>query len=381
MSRKRHKPPQAPSPSPLAQAFRAFATAECTAAPLYAHLAHQVAADAELLHWLAQAPPNHQLPRQFFAAVYERLLAATDAPPPLAAFYPTLTNPPQAPNAATYPAFRAFWAEHQRALLTRLTDDYLHPNEIGRMGPLAVGLWHAARQAARSRFQKWAIVDIGASAGLHLLWDACAFDFGSHHIGGPSAVEIHCENRGIAPALLTPATFPTLTTRIGIDREPLDLRDPAARRWAQAMIFPEAAVEQQQFAALTTLALAPPPALVAGNVVQVLPSVLNSLPRDTGLCVFTSFTLHLLPGAACGWLANLLLAQAHLRDVAWVALEPFSPQLDSLVECLTIINGQPEHQLLVQCDPRGAWVAPLAHEPALTALRFAFQQSGAAAKH
>jgi hypothetical protein len=356
----------------LAQQFNAFAERECAEAPRYAHLAQHLAADDELLALLAPAPPNWQLPRQTLAAVHALLLEENTGP--LAAYYPTLTPHAQRPDPDFYPHFRAFCLAHRRALLQLLTDEVLQPNEVGRIAPLALGFWHAARRHRAGR--PWAWIEIGASAGFHLLWDQVALDFGDGRERGrtDASARIACEARGLDPLLVQPSALPPVSLRLGIDRAPQDLRAPTAYRWQKALLFPEATAEHARFEQMVALTRQRPPRLIADNVVRALPHALNELPREMPLVFFHSFTLHLLPGEACGWIADLLLAQAHLRDVFWIALEPFSAQMDTLLECLAIVNGQPTHTLLAQAHPRGEWVAPLAHPPALTALRFAFQQ-------
>ena len=101
---------------------------------------------------------------------------------------------------------------------------------------LRVGLAHVQR--------RWpgplALAEAGASAGLNLLFDRYRYRLGGDEpTSAASQVVIGCELRGDAPAGRVLGAIPEVTSRLGIDREPVDLADPAARAWLEAFIWPE----------------------------------------------------------------------------------------------------------------------------------------------
>jgi Uncharacterized protein conserved in bacteria (DUF2332) len=69
-----------------------------------------------------------------------------------------------------------------------------------------------------------ALVEVGASAGLCLLPDRYAYDYGGTIVGDPaSPVRLACQPHGPVPI---PAAPPEVVWRRGIDLAPVDLDDP-----------------------------------------------------------------------------------------------------------------------------------------------------------
>ena len=84
------------------------------------------------------------------------------------------------------------------------------------------------------------IVDLGASAGLHLLWDHYGYDYGEgKRFGNPnSQVRLTCSLRGnVSPPL--PSQLPLVAYRVGIDLNPIDVNDPERMLWLKALVWPE----------------------------------------------------------------------------------------------------------------------------------------------
>jgi hypothetical protein len=106
---------------------------------------------------------------------------------------------------------------------------------------LRLGLSHVS--------QRWpgslALTEVGASAGLNLRFDRYRYRVGGQETapGPASPVLISCELRGGAPAGQVPGQVlgpaPQITSRLGIDRQPVALADPGERAWLEAFIWPE----------------------------------------------------------------------------------------------------------------------------------------------
>ena len=114
-------------------------------------------------------------------------------------------------------------------------------------------------------------------------WDRYHYDYGVAQVGDPrSAVSIRCELRGpFRPPL--PATFPECRFRLGIDLNPVDVRNPTERRWFEALIWPDHPARRRLAAAAIEELLRDPPALVKGDAVDVLGEQLECVPPDTSL--------------------------------------------------------------------------------------------------
>jgi hypothetical protein len=124
-------------------------------------------------------------------------------------------------------ALAAFCAEHGEELARLLCSRSTQTNEIRRCVALRLGLSHVGR--------RWpgplAPAEVGASAGLNLLFDRYRYRVGDHETppAAASPVMISCGLRGGDPAGQILAAAPEITSRLGIDRQPVQLADPDAR--------------------------------------------------------------------------------------------------------------------------------------------------------
>ncbi len=363
----------------LAAAFRTAAAREfAPASPLYARLATGMAGDAEMLALVAAAPPTQRRATLLLAAVRDLLLA--DPSPRLAAWYPDLA--PGAPASGDpYPAFRAFCLARRDALARLLATRATQTNDVGRCAALLPALALVASLAAGRPF---ALLEVGASAGLNLRFDRYAYDYSAGRLAGDpdAAVRLVCEVRGtVAPPL--PAAMPRIASRIGPDLAPLDARDPADARWLRACVWPEAAGRLRLLERALADARADPPALVAGDALAALPGLVAAVPRDTPLCLFHTATLAyfaredrarfaaLVAALAAErelyWLSGErpgpLHAAAHERAAAWRQDEEMAraaggaapPPVHWLV-LTTFRAGRATERLLAGMDPHGAWL-------------------------
>ena len=79
--------------------------------------------------------------------------------------------------------------------------------------------------------------EVGASAGLNLLWDRFAFHLGPHRwAGSDPGLTLTADWRGPAPRL---DVQPVIAGRQACDRRPVDLTDPEARLHLQGYVWPE----------------------------------------------------------------------------------------------------------------------------------------------
>lgn len=127
--------------------------------------------------------------------------------------------------------------QHPAAVLEVLRTRGTQTNEAARCALLLPTL---AALAARSP-GPLALVEIGASAGLCLLYDSWRYryttDVGVHEVGDPrSPVTLTCAVSGPAPL---PQAVPSITWRAGLDLHPVDPTNPDERRWLQCLVWPE----------------------------------------------------------------------------------------------------------------------------------------------
>lgn len=336
--------------SVLAQRFERFARRECHVSPLYERLSLGIAGDPELLAIAAQAPPGQPVPNLLLATVHFLLLRG--AQHPLAAFYPSLS--PGIPRSADpYPSFRAFCLEHRAEMLGLLSTHLVQTNEVRRCGCLLPAF---AVVSASSQGRPLALVEIGASAGLNLLWDRYGYDYGEdRRFGDPrSPVQIACMLHGDRQPPL-PAALPAIATRIGIDLHPIDVCEPDAALWLRALIWPDEIGRTELLQEALRIAQQAPPRLIAGNALDRLPEVLATIPDDQSLCVFHTHTVNQFPAEDRAHLAALFAEHAATRDLFRVSIE-WLGEVHPRLELVSFEDGVMTAQLLAYCGSHGEWL-------------------------
>jgi Uncharacterized protein conserved in bacteria (DUF2332) len=153
---------------PVAENYRRFARLEAAGkSPLYQELCEQVAADPEMLGFLAQQPPAKRQPNLLLAAV--RLLFGVQS---------------------SYAAFRAVTLAHRDEVAAVLASRRTQTNEPGRCAALLPILCQLP--------QPLALLEVGAAAGLCLLIDRYGYEYAGQRVGGDGLV-FECVPHGRVP--------------------------------------------------------------------------------------------------------------------------------------------------------------------------------------
>ena len=333
------------TPGEVAERFRCFAAIECDRSPLYRRLAEGIAQDAELVALAGRTQPSQPIPNMLLAAAHDLLLAGLDHP--LARFYPSLT--PEAVSGDPLPAFRDLCLGHAGAIAERLASRRVQTNEVARCACLLPAL------ALAGRDRPLALIDVGASAGLHLLWDRYAYEYSDGRRFGPAAsrVRLRCELRGQGRPGLPDGV--TAATRLGIDIHPVDMRDPEAARWLLALVWPDQPERAVRLRAAMAVASADPPRLVAGNALDVLPALIDEAPAGAEVCVLHCHTLNQFSPADRDRFADLLCAAG--RPVTRVSIEGAAGEPDPRLTLTRYRGGQVDEVRLGHCDAHGEWLA------------------------
>jgi len=201
----------------VANLFRLLADIDYRgASALYERLARDTADDTELLELLLPAAPGDRLPHLLFAAVQYLLLG--DGSDPIAVF-----------GSEPYAAFRS-WCLDRRSELERLVRTHVvQTNEVGRCSALLPCLATVAERARRPL----ALVEVGTSAGLNLLFDRYRYVFGPGLETGRGDSEVvlrprlHGDRvpplsvptfRGAGDSIANRSTSPTTTPHDGCER-------------------------------------------------------------------------------------------------------------------------------------------------------------------
>jgi hypothetical protein len=349
-----------PTPDPplaaLAQRFVRFADQECgDYAPFYARLARGIADDAELLAIAAHTRSGQQAPNLLLAAVHDLLLRGSDHA--LGAFYPGVTHLTAVPSGDPMPAFRSFCRDYRAVLIDLVSTRLVQTNEPQRCTLLLPAFATVARLAGGMPL---ALIEVGASAGLNLLFDRYGYDYGpGRSAGDPSAtVRFTCALRGeVRPPIH--AEMPAVAARVGLDLHPIQADDPEAVRWLRALVWPEHPARAALLQQVLALAQRKPPSLIAGDALTILPQAVANAPKDAALCVFHTATLAHFPPEARERFRALIPELARQRDLFWLSSEGSgnSGRRGLYLTILTAFqNGRRMERQLAYSHPHGTWL-------------------------
>jgi hypothetical protein len=321
-------------------------------APLYVPICLGVAGDPDLLAIAAEAQPGQPAPNLLLAAVHYLLLGG--ASDPLAAFYPDLTAAPR-PCAEVYPFFRAFTLSKREAIVELVRTRLVQTSQVRRCAGLLPAVALVYERAGRLPL---ALVEVGPSAGLNLLLDRYAYLYSDgSSVGGPAALTLRCGLRGeIRPPL--PATIPPIASRVGLDLNPIDVRDDEATRWLRALIWPGEEGRAHDLEVALTIARADPPELIRGDALATLPAALGRVSESATPLVYHSFVLNQFPREARQQFDTLLREASRQRPIYRLAMEATArDHSNAILQLFSYRDGAARGETLAIVDAHGAWLA------------------------
>ena len=334
----------------LADQFRDLAAWAEGSDPLYAHLCRRAAQDPEVLALAEAVPEGRQAPHLLLAAV--QYLLERDGDDRLAAYYPSQVADARLPDEACYPAFRAFCLDNAETLRPLLATRRTQTNSVRRSAVLYPAVAHVAARVDGPL----ALVELGPSAGLNLLFDRYRYDYDGRVVGAPeSPVTVESAIRSGDPPL--PDRPPELHSRVGIDRNPLDATDRADADWLRALVWPSHAERRELLEGALELAGADPPRLVEGDLLEDLPAVLDGIADDVPVCVVNTLVLYQVPEAVCAALETRLRERMAQRPLHWLTGPPeLSGGETVTLDWVRLEASAVRRDRLLTHDPHGAWV-------------------------
>jgi hypothetical protein len=244
----------------VAATYRLFARQEAHGrSPAYEALASAAAADADIVRFVASLPTAKHQPNLLFAAA-RYLLGAP----------------------ATIGTLRALVRESPAELAAVVLARRTQTNEPARCAVLLPALAQLPEPLA--------LVDVGASAGLTMLFDRYSYDYAGHRLVGadPDAPTLRCQVAGPVPL---PTRIPAIVWRSGLDLNPLDVSSDDDVRWLSCLVWPDEADRAERLAAAISSARQAPPAVIKGDLLTDLPAVVARAPADATVVVYHSSVL------------------------------------------------------------------------------------------
>jgi hypothetical protein len=244
-----------------AERYLAFARDEAAGrSPLYEAFSTRIAHDSDVLALLSALPTAKQQPNLLFAAVKHEF----GVQPDWAAFRTTVLR---------------HWSKISATMMARSTQT----NEAARCATLLPALMQLP--------QPLALLEVGASAGLCLLPDRYAYDFGGQRL---TPADTNTPPRFpccASDATPLPTRLPDIVWRAGLDLNPIDVRDDAQCAWLEALVWPGQEQRLANLRAALAVARKDPPRLKRGNLLHDLAELAAEAPREATLVVFHTAVL------------------------------------------------------------------------------------------
>ena len=308
----------------VAENYRIWAEEAHGRSKAYESLAWSVAGDGTILRFLGTLPPEKRQPNLLFAAARYTL----GAPPGIRQLRTLVSRNP---------------AGLSRVMLARRTQT----NEPARCATLLPALAQLPGPLA--------LIEVGASAGLTLLFDRYSYDYAGRVITGsdPDAPTLRCATRGPVPL---PLRLPAIVWRAGLDLDPLDVTNDDDVRWLSCLVWPGEGDREQRLAAAVASARRDPPRVYRGDLLTDLPALAARAPAGATLVVFHSAVLAYVAAAGRRRFAETV------RGLGAVWLSNESPgvvpgmPVPATRERATFVLARDGRTPLAFTDGHGAWV-------------------------
>jgi hypothetical protein len=307
----------------VAEAYRVFARREARGrSSAYEALAESVADDPAVVGFAASLPPDKRQPNLLFAAA-RYLLGVPPGIQPLRDL------------------IRQSRAELTQLILARRTQT----NEPARCAILLPALAQLPPPLA--------LIEVGASAGLTLLFERYSYDYAGHRLVGrdPDAPTLRCEPRGPVPL---PPRIPEITWRAGLDLNPLDVTSDDDVRWLSCLVWPGEGDRQQRLAAAIAVARRDPPAVHRGDLLTDLPALAARAPAGATLVIYHTSVLYQVDPDGRGQFVSTIRS----LGAAWLSSEApgvlpgtAAPALDEQM-CVIARDGR----AVAFADSHGTWL-------------------------
>jgi hypothetical protein len=266
---------------------------------------------------------------------------------------PALASAYASPERHSDPAFLDLLTETFQQHQTRL-DSWLdsppQTNEVRRSAILiAAGHWLTARYGL-----PLTLSELGASAGLNLIWDRYALEAGNTRLGpDPAVITLRPDWRGASP----PQALPVVAARSGVDRNPLNPKSDQLRLMAYLWADQTERLHRTRLACEEAARLACP--IDRADAVDWLAQRLANPPAESLHLVFHTVVLQYLPLPAQRQVASLL-ETAGAKATSKTPLAHFSMEADDTAEPgaalhLRLWPGDVKIPL-GRCDFHGRWV-------------------------
>ncbi|WP_309082724.1 DUF2332 family protein [Chelativorans sp.] len=225
-------------------------------------------------------------------------------------------------------------------------------NEIARAAMLLPGFLAIGRETG----MPMAVREIGASAGLNLLFDRFHYRYGDTCWGDEaSPVKLAPEVRGKAPPL---GGFLDIASRAGCDTAPLDVSDSAEALRLKSFVWADQQARLERLDAAISLARETAVQVEKADAADFLEREVAARSQDEVFVLFHSIMWQYVPDRTQRRIETVLDEAGNAADaapIAWLRMEPISTAEPFATLRLTFWPGG-EARDLAHCDYHGRWI-------------------------
>lgn len=341
----------------LSQRFITFAETECKdSSELYETLSLAIAKDDELLELCTHTRSGQPVPNLLFGAVHYLLLKGTEHK--LKEFYPSIVVEAKLPNEA-FDYFKEFCVQHKNDIIHLLQTKLVQTNEVRRCAYL-----YPVFSFIYEKSQKpLALIEMGTSAGLQLLWDQYAYSYKEDEVFGNIESRLHITSvlKGeMAPHVSS--TPPPVASRVGIDLNTVDLMDEEEYIWLKSLIWPEHKERLAMFVCAASYIEECPVQLVEGDGVSLLRDLVSQIPITSTVCLFHTHVANQMPQETKEQLLSIVKSIGQERDVFHI----YNNIQDRNLHLDYYLNGVEHQQTIAETEGHGKWFKWLLQETETT---------------
>lgn len=330
----------------LSQKFTAFAKNECKgSSELYEFLALEIAKDNELLELCTNVRNGQPVPNLFLGAVHYLLLKGFEHK--LKDFYSSIVVEVKRPNDS-FEYFKEFCLINKNELIHLLQTKLVQTNEVRRCAylyPVFSFIYEKTKKPL-------ALIEIGTSAALQLLWDKYSYSYNEIEVVGNKDSRLHITSKlegNVTPFLLP--TPPPVSTRVGMDLNTVDLSDAEEYLWLKSLIWPEHKERLMMFERAASYIKEYPVQLIEGDGVSLLKGIVNGVSNDSTVCIFHTHVANQMPIETRKQLLSIVESIGKDREVFHI----YNNIQDRDLHLDFYLNGEEHKQTIAETEGHGKW--------------------------
>jgi hypothetical protein len=210
-------------------------------------------------------------------------------------------------------------AEHRDRLARFVAERSVQTNEVQRAWALLPAFLLVAREAARPL----ELLELGPAGGLNLLWNRYGYRYANGEWGDEtSPLVLDGDERTPIPGDVL-AQRVEVVRRRGVDLDPIDVTRPEGARRLECFVWADQTERMERLRRAIDVVRRDPPELIAGDYVELLPSLLADRRDDMLTVVFQTVSTVYLSDDDLARLRATLDDAGRAGPLAWISTRRF----------------------------------------------------------